>query len=204
MASAEQKQKTERYHHGDLRAALIAATRDLIEEKGIDGFSVTDACRRAGVSTAAPYNHFKNKDEMVVAATLQAMEQHHTDLIEDLEPFAKGSAERILAMGKNYIGFALREPEMFRLRFAQFDCEPHPDVRESGEKIYRVVKHEVADALSESEITPVVEERAFMLWSFVHGMSYLSMVPELVEKGPAASMDQILAEVGRRILSDPA
>jgi len=49
------------YHHGDLRAGLINATRQLVEEKGPEGFSVTDACGLAGVSTAAPYKHFKDK-----------------------------------------------------------------------------------------------------------------------------------------------
>ena len=52
--------KKENYHHGDLRSGLIEATRQLVEEKGPDGFSVSDACRLAGVSTAAPYKHFKD------------------------------------------------------------------------------------------------------------------------------------------------
>ena len=53
-----------RYHHGDLRQQLITATRALVEEKGPDGFSVSEACRAAGVSTAAPYKHFQDRTEI--------------------------------------------------------------------------------------------------------------------------------------------
>ena len=64
---AEVKAKTA-YHHGDLRQQLVAATRTLVEAKGPDLFSVSEACRAAGVSTAAPYKHFADRTEMPVTA----------------------------------------------------------------------------------------------------------------------------------------
>ena len=65
------KGKRGAYHHGDLRAGLVEATRALVEEKGPDHFSVAEACREAGVSTAAPYKHFKDKDEMLLQLLAQ-------------------------------------------------------------------------------------------------------------------------------------
>ena len=53
------------YHHGDLRGTLISATRQLLSERGADGFTLSDACRVAGVSTAAPYKHFRDKQEIL-------------------------------------------------------------------------------------------------------------------------------------------
>ncbi len=67
MAQAQKKPTTppkKRLHHGDLREALIAATRELLIEHGPDGFSLADACRHAGVTTAAPYKHFRDKQEI--------------------------------------------------------------------------------------------------------------------------------------------
>src|SRR5688572_13022768 len=53
------------YHHGDLREALIAATRRLVMERGAEDFTLADACRVAGVTTAAPYRHFRSKQEIL-------------------------------------------------------------------------------------------------------------------------------------------
>ena len=63
------KKRAERaYHHGNLREALIQAARDLIKEKGPAGFTFADAARSAGVSPAAPYRHFRDRDALVAVA----------------------------------------------------------------------------------------------------------------------------------------
>src|SRR5258706_11050445 len=68
MAQAQNRtavRPKKRFHHGDLREALIAAMRELLIEHGPDGFTLADACRRAGVTTAAPYKHFRDKQEIL-------------------------------------------------------------------------------------------------------------------------------------------
>jgi AcrR family transcriptional regulator len=61
------------YHHGHLKEQLLEAVRQLVEEQGPDSFSIAEACRRAGVSTAAPYKHFKDRDEILHGVVLGAM-----------------------------------------------------------------------------------------------------------------------------------
>ncbi|MEM8591785.1 MAG: TetR/AcrR family transcriptional regulator [Pseudomonadota bacterium] len=202
MAAEQTKERRENYHHGDLKGALLRATRQLIEDKGRDQFSVTDACRVAGVSTAAPYKHFKNKEEMVQGAVLDAMHRHYTGLQEDLRAHEKGTKGRIVAMGLNYIGFALREPEMFKLRFSPNETEDPPALKESGNTIYSLVKEEVRAALGEPEVNAKVEERSYMLWCFVHGLSYISLMPDLQDKRPAASVEKLLEDLADRVLVD--
>lgn len=201
MAEEQVKEQRSSYHHGDLRGALIRATRQLIEDKGRDHFSVSDACRLAGVSTAAPYKHFKNKDEMVQGAVLDAMARHYEGLKQDLSAHEKGTRDRIIAMGRNYVTFALEEPGMFQLRFANVDETETEGVQNSGKLVYGLVQEEVRAALGEPEITPLVVERSYYLWCFVHGLSYLSMVPELAEKGPGMTLDQMLGGIADRILA---
>ena len=201
MAETPTREKST-YHHGDLRAALVEATRQLIEEKGIDHFSVSDACRRAGVSTAAPYKHFKNKGEMVSAAMLQSMERHKAEMMAALAPFPEGSLERIRALGRNYITFALREPGMFSLRFGHTEGPQIPEIEAAGQDTYDIVQREVAAILGEPGITHKVKMRSFMLWSFVHGLSLLSMNPELAEKGGNLDIEELLDEIGWRVLRD--
>ena len=201
MTNKTHSEKTS-YHHGDLRAALVEATRQLIEEKGIDHFSVSDACRRAGVSTAAPYKHFKNKGEMINAVMLESMERHKHEMMRAVAPYPEGSLERIRALGRNYIQFALHEPGIFLLRFGQGQDRVQPAIEDLGQDTYDIVQHEVAKILGEPGITDKVKQRSFMLWSFVHGLSMLTMNPELAEKGGNLDVEELLDQIGWRVLRD--
>lgn len=191
------------YHHGDLRAGLIEATRRLVEEKGPDGFSVTDACRLAGVSTAAPYKHFKDKSEMVLAMVMEGMERHRADMVASLEGIPPGSPLRLQALGKEYVAFALREPGVFRLKFGGFtDGLDDPALQAAGERTFGIVLNEVAQCIGETEITPEVRRRGFMLWSFVHGLSFIMDDERLKEMGGEINLDFLLGDMARRVLSD--
>lgn len=205
MSDLETTEKLQKlgYHHGDLRAGLIEATRRLVEEKGPDGFSVSDACKLAGVSTAAPYKHFKNKDEMLVAMVLQGMERHRQNMLNALEDLPVGSLKRIDALGREYVGFALREPGVFRLKFGGFtDRLDDERLKQAGEQTFGIVLQEVANCLGETAITDDVRTRGFMLWSFVHGLSFILHDKKLTEIGGPGDLDSMLSEISRRVLKD--
>ncbi|WP_419914180.1 TetR/AcrR family transcriptional regulator [Hoeflea sp.] len=190
------------YHHGDLHAALIEATRKLVEEKGPDSFSVSDACRLAGVSTAAPYKHFKDKTDMLVAAVLEAMARHRDSMKAALEGIPEGSHQRITAIGMEYVAFALREPGMFRLKFGGFtDRETDPRLEEGGQQMFGILLTEVAGCLGEAEVTEDVRRRSFMLWSFVHGLSFILYDQQLASKGGAIELRDLLEDVTERMLA---
>lgn len=191
------------YHHGDLRAGLIEATRRLVEEKGPDGFSVTDACRLAGVSTAAPYKHFKGKTEMLVAVVLEGMTRHRANMEASLEGLPQGSPVRIKALGREYVSFALREPGVFRLKFGGFtDGLDDERLQKAGAETFGIVLREVAVCLGEPGITDEVRRRGFMLWSFVHGLSFILHDKRLSEMGGQIDLDDILQDVAERIVTD--
>lgn len=192
-----------RYHHGDLRAGLIEATRRLVEEKGPDGFSVSDACRLAGVSTAAPYKHFKDKDEMLVAMVLEGMERHRDNMLAALEGIPEGTPERVMALGREYVGFALRENGVFRLKFGGFtDRLDDPRLQIVGEQTFDIVLREVASCIGADAITPEVRRRGFMLWSFVHGLSFLLVDKKLTDMGGNAEVNALISDIAKRVLSD--
>src|SRR5687767_6619369 len=96
------------YHHGDLRAALLRASGQVLEKEGISGLSLRDVARRAGVSHNAPYRHFPDRDALLAALAADGM----TKLLKELgERTGRELAEA-------YVRFALARPQVFRLMFA--------------------------------------------------------------------------------------
>ncbi|MEM8577414.1 MAG: TetR/AcrR family transcriptional regulator [Pseudomonadota bacterium] len=203
MNVREKKLAKDGYHHGDLRAGLIEATRRLVEEKGPEKFSVSEACRLAGVSTAAPYKHFKDKNDMLVAMVIDGMDRLRGNMIAACAPLPPGSPDRVSALGREYIDFAIREHGVFRLKFGGFTDElDDPRLEAAGDETFGVVLEEVAACLGVRDVTADVRRRGFILWSFVHGLSFLLADPKLSAMGGDVDLDALLAELAVRVLSD--
>ncbi len=197
-ASAE---KRGTYHHGDLRAQLIEATRVLVEEKGPDHFSVSEACRRAGVSSAAPYKHFKDKEEMLHAVAVEGMQRQRSDLIAELEKYPARTLDRVIAMGRVYVRFAVQEPGVFRLMFGLSENHgAHDQLIETGNNTFTVVQQEVAGYRGSQEVAGEDMHKAFLLWSFVHGLAFLTIDGKLAEKKLDVDLEQVLREVALRVM----
>ncbi|MEJ6394246.1 TetR/AcrR family transcriptional regulator [Gymnodinialimonas sp. 2305UL16-5] len=195
--------RRENYHHGDLRAQLIEATRQLIEEKGPDHLSVSEACRRAGVSTAAPYKHFKDKDDLLRAVALEGMQRQHRQMIEALVPLPQRSLARVSALGHVYVCFARDEPAVFRLMFGlSEDHAGHDALVQRGEDTFDVVKAEVAAYRGSDVVEDIDIKRAFQLWSFVHGLSFLLIDGKLSQMQLPLDLDAMLDDIGLRVMTD--
>ena len=98
------------YHHGNLKEALVQAALDLIAAKGPAGFTFAEAARSAGVSPAAPYRHFRDRDELLASVAQQGFEQFEAQLTaawDDGRPDTPTAFQRI---GKAYLAFARENP----------------------------------------------------------------------------------------------
>lgn len=169
--SSEGRRTKRGYHHGNLREQLVAGTRALIEEKGPQGFSLAEACRAAGVSTAAPYRHFEDRRELIVEVALVGMREMREDFLDVLAPIPRGTLDSITAIGLAYIRYATRNPGVFRIMFA--DHGPHASRDEAGQALYAVLLDEVRGFLGAGAAAERVLETSFPLWTFVHGLSFL-------------------------------
>ncbi len=201
MVETPQIRKKTAYHHGDLRAQLIEATRQLVESKGPDQFSVAEASRVAGVSSAAPYRHFRDRDEMLKAVVLDGMCRHFTQMQACLEGVEPGTPERIMALGRVYVEFARNEPGVFRLIFGRRSkLRPDDPLPALGVRPIDLVQDEVAALIGRDEVDDDVRERAFLLWTFVHGLSFLLIdekVVSLEERG--FTLERLLRVMADRI-----
>jgi AcrR family transcriptional regulator len=111
------------YHHGRLEEALVEAARHLLAEKGADGFSLADAARLAGVSPAAPYRHFRDREGLLAEVAREGFSVFAARLAEGLRSEDDPKAA-LRAMGSAYLGFARAEPGFYS---AMFSSGVHPD-----------------------------------------------------------------------------
>lgn len=199
--AADPRRARDTYHHGDLRRMLIESVRGLVETHGPDGFSVAEASRAAGVSTAAPYKHFKDKTAILHAVVEDAMERMADAMAAAVAPLPVGSIERIDALGQSYIDFARAQPGVFRLMFGL--TRGHDDdevIMERGRNAFRIVVDCVADYLGVDHDADFAWQRAYMLWCFVHGHSFLVIDDKTTKQGLQVDEPTLLRAVSRGIL----
>jgi AcrR family transcriptional regulator len=193
--------KREPYHHGDLRAHLIETVRQLVEQKGVDGFSISQAARIAGVSSAAPYKHFSDKMEIVRAVALEGMHRLGAAMRDAAQGASATKFGKIDAIGKAYVDFARAEPGVFRLMFGLTETHTaDPEIMCTGLETYGILLQEVAAALPEGTNETDIQRRSYLLWSFVHGHSFLQIDGKVDARKMAASEDELLAELSQRVL----
>ncbi len=167
------KKPRDRYHHGDLRSALLEAAVEAIAEKGLHGLSLRECARRLGVSHAAPYRHFPDKDHLLAAIA----EQGFGWLIEAGQEAMAGlddAEERIRAYGLAYVRFAVAHPEHLRVMFASeiADDAIGPECQAAGDAAFELLRSTSAELLGdpgEGEELPT----ALSFWSVAHGFSML-------------------------------
>ena len=105
------------YHHGNLKEALIRAALDLIKEKGPAGFTFAEAARSAGVSPAAPYRHFRDRDELLADVARRGFEQFEAVLARAWDEGRPDPLAAFERMGRAYLDFARREPAFYSAMF---------------------------------------------------------------------------------------
>jgi len=189
------------YHHGDLRAQLIAAVRDLVEAHGPDGFSVAEAARRAGVSSAAPYKHFKDRPELLRAVAGEGMDRLRVAMEAAAARYPAGSIASVAAIGQAYVDFARSGPGVFRLVFGLTEGhEEDPDLEEKGMGCFAEVLRAVAAVLGQVPNDPTVQSRAYTLWTCVHGHAFLTIDRKTKGKFEMADEWAFLMQVSASIL----
>jgi AcrR family transcriptional regulator len=149
--------KDGRYHHGDLRLALVDAAIALIAERGVRGFSLAEASRRLGVSAAAPYRHFADRDELLAAVAVRGLHVFAAMAATEADG-AADARQRLAAMSRAYVRFAAEQRPLFDALYrAGLDKARYPSLQGAWAPVdaYRAAVEEVcagdadaADALA--------------------------------------------------------
>jgi AcrR family transcriptional regulator len=164
------------YHHGNLKEDLVRAALELIAEKGLAGFTFADAARWAGVSPAAPYRHFRDRDALLTDVARRGFEEFAVALEtawNDGKPDVHTAFDK---MGRAYLDFAKSEPAYYSAMFeAGVSPSSDPELREAGDRAFGVLRNaaEKIVALAPEQSRPPAMMVALHIWSVTHGIASL-------------------------------
>lgn len=164
------------YHHGNLKEALVRAALELIAEKGPAGFTFADAARWAGVSPAAPYRHFRDRDELLADVARRGFELFGAALTKAWD---EGRPELMAAfdrLGRAYLDFAKHQPAYYSAMFeAGVALDTDPQLRAASEAAFAVLRGaaEKLVALMPPQGRPPALMVALHVWSMTHGIASL-------------------------------
>lgn len=176
--------RRDRYHHGDLKRALIEAALVLVAEKGPRGFSLSEAARRAGVSLAAPYRHFTDKAHLLAAVAEQGFVELHEAIVEagDGDPDLR---DRVVVMSRGYVRWAVAHPEYYQVMFGgDTSKSEHPGLLEAGDRTFGCLLGVIAECLA-SGVMQGGDPLAIAgpMWSTIHGIASLAIGGDLGQVG---------------------
>lgn len=175
------------YHHGDLRHAMLVAAGALIEEEGVDGLSLRECARRAGVSHGAPAHHFGDVRGLLTALAAQSFEMLVTYMDRYEAAAAPDAFAQLIANGQAYVAFALAHPGRFRLMFrSEWVDRDDAALRTAGGAAYgRLQRHIAAVEAAAGADAPGQDAKAAFAWAIVHGLASLALDSQLC--GPDAA-----------------
>jgi AcrR family transcriptional regulator len=164
------------YHHGNLREALIRAALELIAKKGAAGFTFAEAARFAGVSPAAPYRHFRDRDELMASVALRGFEQFEAALARAWDGGRPDAFAALDRLGRAYLEFARTQPAYYAAMFeAGVAVGDNAPLREAGDRAFAVLRAaaEALCAAAPAVGRPPALMVALHIWSMSHGVASL-------------------------------
>lgn len=172
--------KEDKYHHGDLHDALIETGIKLINKNGIENLSLRKVAAECGVSHAAPYSHFKDKEDL-----LESMKEYATEKFSDAlqmsvdENVGKSNYDIVSSIGEAYVGFFIRSPQYYEFIFERADYGIDLDDIETVSS-YRPFEIFKSSAIRMFDDMKVPEEkrqmRLIMMWGMVHGIAGIAVM----------------------------
>ena len=187
------------YHHGNLREALIEAALGLIAERGPAGFTFAEVARAAGVSAAAPYRHFRDRNAVIAEVARRGFDR----FADELETaWAGGQPDPVTAIencGNAHLRFARREPAAYAAMFgAGLPLDEEADLRRAADHAFAIVRRaaDAACAVAPAGRRPPALMVALHVWSLSHGIASLFVGPSEAGRRKLPMSPEDLLEAG--------
>jgi AcrR family transcriptional regulator len=196
-----------RYHHGDLRRALLDASLDLIRTSGADALALRAVARKAGVSHSAPYHHFRSKAALVAAVAADGFRGLRESVLARMATQPDGSIAQFREGGVAYVLFAIEHPERYRVMFGVDRADPatyselRDEVVATGDIAVRAIERCQRGGLLRAGDP---RELANILWATCHGLSSLLIDGELRRGSDVAQAEKLARHLTKLVLTGVA
>lgn len=177
--------RSKKYHHGDLKNALIKAGVEILSKEGVGGVSLRKVAKRAGVSHSAPYAHFKDRQSLIAAISTEGFRQLYTELDTAVLAHADDPKEQLVEAAWAYVQFAMNNTDTFKIMFSGL-LEKEKDypsfVEISGQTFDRVV--EIVRVCQDAGVLPAAPSDlvAVSVWGQVHGIVSLALEGQITHR----------------------
>jgi AcrR family transcriptional regulator len=184
------------YQHGNLREALVQAGLKLLTDSGVAGLSLRAAAQLAGVSHAAPYRHFADKDALVAAIAEQGFRLLSASMRAEVAGAAPGGdlSRRLLRLGRGYVRFARAHPAYLAVIFGGVMARDlvTPELKAAGGEAYGLLRDCIAEGIAAGEFRGGDPDTVSLAaWSMVHGLSHLIINQAVKLPGGEAGVDAV-------------
>lgn len=174
--------KEKQYHHGDLRRALIETGIDFIKQEGEEALSLRKIAEMCGVSNAAPYAHFKTKDEFIVAMQRYVMDLFAAELEKTVMEYEE-SPSLLTMLGKTYVMFFYQNPFYYDFLFSRknISIKLSLDNADKGENPPLAILQKTATSVFRKVKLPekVIQDKIIAMWALVHGLAAIVTMPNI-------------------------
>ncbi len=187
-----------KYHHGELRCALVSLAVKEIAWAGVEKLSLRSLARQAGVSPTAPFRHFPDKQTLLAGIAIEGFKELATRLTQTSETNA-GIEERFIELGATYVGFAQDFPVHYQLMFGAVlgDFSASRELQEASASAYAVLDATLTEIKSNQQLEHDVAMLGGLVWSTVHGMASLmfnvpmAQMPKGADEAPRQAVKSI-------------
>ena len=187
-----------KYHHGELRSALVSLAVKEIARAGVEKLSLRSLARQAGVSPTAPFRHFPDKQTLLAGIAIEGFEELARRLTETSESNA-GIEERFIELGATYVGFAQDFPVHYQLMFGAVlgDFSASKELQEASAASYAVLDATLTEIKNNQQLDHDVATLGGLVWSTVHGMASLvfnvptARMPKAADAAPRRAVKSI-------------
>src|SRR5262245_48167350 len=183
------------YHHGNLKETLIRAALELIAQKGPAGFTFAEAARWAGVSPAAPYRHYRDRDDLLADVARRGFEQFADALTQAWDEGRPDPMTAFERMGKAYLGFAQAEPAYYSAMFeAGIAPNTSAELAAAGDRAFAVIRSAAERIIARLPAgrRPPALMVALHIWSLSHGIASLFGRGDAARRPLPMSVDELL------------
>lgn len=174
--------KDKPYHHGDLRHALIETGIDFIKQNGEDALSLRRIAEICGVSNAAPYAHFKSKDEFITAIQNYIMDLF-ADALEQSMTEYKDSPSLLPMLGKTYVMFFYENPFYFDFLFSRrnISIKLSLDNADTAENLpFAILQKAAKSVFGKAKLSEkLIQDKIIAMWALVHGLASIAVMPNI-------------------------